>query len=382
MPVYLDHAATSWPKAPGVDQAVLKSLGIAGAPGRGSHTGAIAGSQLIAQARHAVARWFGAESDRHVVFTSGGTESLNLAIHSLLRPAAHVVTTAAEHNSVLRPLEHRRVQGQGDYSVVAVDRTGRWSVESVLAAIRPETRACLVTHVSNVTGAIGPVEELAERCTELGVAVIVDAAQSAGLLRIKAARSAVALWAASGHKGLLGPLGTGVLIVNPAFAESLQPWKCGGTGLQSELLSMPDSLPEKLEAGNPALPAIAGLGASVHWLLEHALEHLELERQNTAALWTGLEKLPGVRRVGPLRLEEHVGPTSIVVEGWDVHDLANVLDASYDVRARAGRHCAALIHRDIETEASGGTLRITPGYSTTESDIEKVLAALEEILGG
>lgn len=382
MPVYLDHAATSWPKAPGVEQAMIKALGIAGAPGRGSHTGAVAGSHVIAQARSAVARWFGAESDRHVVFTSGGTESLNLAIHSLLRPGEHVVTTSAEHNSVLRPLEHRRRQGEGDYSVVSVDQAGRWSVDSILAALRPETRVCLVTHVSNVTGVIEPVEELAMKCAERGVFVIADAAQSAGLLKIKAARSAVAIWAASGHKGLLGPLGTGVVVVSPSVVDRLQPWKCGGTGSQSESLLMPDSLPEKLEAGNPALPALAGLGASVAWLLENSSSILERERERTAQLWEGLAKLPGVRRVGPEKLEEHCGPTSIVIRGWDVHDMAIVLDGSYDVRVRAGKHCAALIHRDIGTEQSGGTLRITPGFATTAADIDQLLEALEDSLGG
>ena len=377
---YFDHAATSWPKPPGVAEAMTAALEIAGAPGRGGHRGALEGSRLIAQARNAVARLLGVADDRRVVFTSGGTESLNLVLSVLLHPGDHVVTTAAEHNSVLRPLAARENRGLGAFSIVPVEPDGSFQVQSILGALTATTRAVVATHISNVTGVIQPIEELAEALAERRIPLLVDAAQSVGHLPIQADDFPGVVWAASGHKGLLGPLGTGIVVLPTVSDERWGLWKSGGTGSASESLEMPNEAPDRFEAGNPALPAIAGLGAAVTWRLSQTTSPFAGMHEWTERLWAELKTIPGVRLLGPASTDRHHGPTSVIVDGWDVHDLAAVLDASFDIRVRAGRHCAALVHESIGSANAGGTLRITPGWSTTPESLDLLIEALRAVL--
>ena len=210
------------------------------------------------------------------------------------------------------------------------------------------------------------------------VAFLVDAAQSAGELPIDMRQLGIDLLATSGHKGLLGPAGCGLLLVSEKVAEHLEPWKCGGTGTHSESLQMPRELPHRLEAGTPPLPAFAGLAAAMQQS-ESRSASLAARAELTRRLWAGLQRIEGIRRVGPTDPQRHHGPTSIVITGWDPHDAAAVLDATFDIRVRAGRHCAASIHEHLGTTGSGGTLRIAPGHTTTADEIDRCLQALAEL---
>ncbi len=376
---YLDHAATSWPKPTEVSRAMVEALEIAGSAGRGGHAGALEGERRLALLRSSLARRIGVASPDRIVLTSGGTESLNLAFGSLLLPGAHVVTTAAEHNSVLRPLEERRRRGAGEFTVVPVDDQGCVGPDELRRAIRSETSLIALTHVSNVTGAIQPIEAAAEIAAAAGAALLVDAAQSCGELPIDFERLGIDLLAASGHKGLRGPAGSGLLAVSTRIADRLQPWKCGGTGSRSESLAMPDALPGRLEAGTPPLPALAGLAAAIESLPPIETE-LPRRRALTERLVAGLAPLPSIRIVGPTDVQRHHGPTSVTIDDWEPHDAAAVLESEFGIRVRAGRHCAAAIHPYLGTERRGGTLRITPGYATTDDDIDALIDALRTML--
>jgi len=375
---YLDHAATSWPKPPEVLQGWLDGMAIAGAAGRGGHTGSQQADDELQRTRTAFARHFQVRTDR-VIFTSGGTASLNLALLGLLGPGDHVVSTTAEHNAVLRPLEHLRTTAGVSVSLIPVDAQGTVAPEKVLEACRPETRCVAISHASNVTGALLPIEQLATALRETRVLLLVDASQTTGHLSIEVDPLGIDLLATSGHKGLLGPLGTGLLMVSPRALEQLSPTVFGGTGVDSQSLEMPGSAPQRFESGVPNMPAWLAQRCALEWIEKRGLSALcDQHRQLTLRLWERLAEIPKVRRLGPRDLEDHCGPTSLVVEGWDPHDLAAVLDASFDIRVRAGLHCAPRIHEPLG--AAGGTVRITPGWSNSLDDIEAVADALESIV--
>jgi len=405
--IYFDNAATSWPKPESVYAALehaQRNLG--GSAGRGSHSTATNIGRIIDVTRNRVAQLIQAADAKSIAFTFSGTDSLCTAILGLLRDGDHVVTSTAEHNSVLRPLRHLEDEQRITVTRVECDAEGRIDAGIVVDAIQSNTRMVVLSHVSNVTGAIQPLELIGQHCRRSGILFVVDAAQSLGLLPINVNSLGCDILAAPGHKGLFGSLGTGVLYFAQSAGEQMNPLRIGGTGSAHNSDRQPIDLPTKFEAGNLNVPGIASIGAGIEFLhSEHGaagLENLEvLKRQ----LLTGLKTIPTVMVHGPAELstsevnssnigslefnsskvslrgiDSRMAIFSITMPEIDCHTLANILDTEASIETRAGFHCAPLLHRSIGTEPLGGTLRISPGPFNTPAQIDRLLELLAAIV--
>jgi len=379
--IYLDNAATSWPKPDSVYEAVDHFQRENGAPnGRSGYREALESNRIVERARRGVAELIHAADPQHVVFGFNGTDVLNLAICGVVRPGDHVVTTVCDHNSVLRPLRAlRQLHGVG-VSYVPCDGEGFVSPDDVRAALRPDTRLVAVVHASNVTGAIQPIDAIGHLVREHGALFLVDAAQSLGHVPIAVSRLAVDLLAAPGHKGLLGPLGTGVLYIRPGVERVLEPLRRGGTGTQSEEDRQPDELPDKYEPGNHNLVGLAGLIAACDFLAQQSIAAIDEHHiRLTARLLDGVRDVAGLTVHGPQSTADRTSVVSLTLDGYDPQVLAAVLETSHRIQGRAGLHCAPRMHAALGTTATGGTLRFSPGYFTSLAEIDAVVAALEEV---
>ncbi len=378
--IYLDNAATSFPKPESVVRAVTEYLTQCGvAAGRGSSRRATELDGRIASCRAALARLWNAESSREVLFTFNGTDSLNLAIHGYLRPGDHVVTTELEHNSVLRPLRMWETERGVTLSIIPAEEDGRVSPARLAQALRPNTRLVALTHASNVTGVVQPIVEVGERLrSRPEVLFLVDAAQTAGHVAIDVQRARIDLLCGSGHKGLLGPLGTGVVFLKASRMEEVRSFRQGGTGSQSESLDQPTAAPDKYESGNPNAAGLVGLAAAVEWIQGQGVETLAARSAPwVRMLFDGLVGNPSVRVFTPdPSLVENAGVVSFVVDGVDPRETATLLDAHFGIEVRAGLHCAPLIHRRLGTLETGGTVRASVGPFTSEADVDALLTAL------
>ncbi len=382
MRVYLDNAATSWPKPEAVYTAVDRYLREVGASaGRSGYRDATDAQRVVDAARRGCAGLLGVRDPSRIVFGSNGTDALNLAIHGLLRPGDRVVTTETEHNSVLRPLAEAARAKKVEVTFVGCDAAGYVDPQDIRQALagRP-TRLVAASHASNVTGAIQPVAEIAQAAHEAQALVLVDAAQSAGHAPVDVSQLGADLLATSGHKGLLGPLGTGLLYVRPGLEGELQPIRHGGTGLNSTEDRQPTELPERYEAGNLNTPALAGLAAATQFLSERSLAAIvEHEGQLVARLIQGLRSLSAVRLFGPAPGQPRVAVVSFSVEGYDPQEFAAALDSATSVQCRAGLHCAPRMHAALGTQAGGGLVRLSLGWSTTETDVDRAVEAIGAI---
>jgi cysteine desulfurase family protein len=378
---YLDNAATSWPKPDSVYAATDRYQRELGAPvGRGVYDEATEVGRLVTTCRRGIARLIGAARPEQVVFTLNGTDALNLAIHGSLRPGDHVVTSVVEHNSVLRPLRQLEDAGQITVTRVGCDVAGMIDPSAIRAAIQPNTRLVALVHASNVTGAIQPIADVGLIARKAGTLFLVDAAQSLGHLPISVADANIDLLAAPGHKGLLGPLGTGVLYVREGIEDRLHSVRQGGTGSRSEEDRQPDALPDKYEAGNLNALGIIGLAAGVEWLTQRGINDVRRhEMELTARLLDGLRGIAGVRIFGPADRQRQVGVVSLTVEGYDPQELAAALDAAARVQVRAGLHCAPLMHRALGTLERGGTIRASVGPFNTAEDVDTAVTAVREM---
>jgi cysteine desulfurase / selenocysteine lyase len=382
--IYLDNAATSWPKPEPVYEAVDRYQRENGGPnGRSGYREALEANRIVERARRGVAELIGVKQPSHVVFGFNGTDMLNMAIRGLVRPGDHVVTTVCDHNSVLRPLTALRESANVEVTYIPCDSAGFISPDDVRAAIRADTRLVAVNHASNVTGAIQPVHEIGKIVRNSGAFFLVDAAQSLGHVPIDATHVDADLMAAPGHKGLMGPLGTGVLCIRPGIEHELTPLRYGGTGTQSDEDRQPDVLPDKFEPGNHNLAGLAGLAAATKFLANETIEavyahHAALSRR----LLESLLEMDGVTVHGPQDMRSRTSVFSITVEGYHPQELAAVLESAAQIQCRAGLHCAPRMHESLATTAGGGTVRISPGYFTTEEEIETVIAVLQQVASG
>ncbi|HLI52562.1 MAG TPA: aminotransferase class V-fold PLP-dependent enzyme [Thermomicrobiaceae bacterium] len=380
--IYLDNAATSWPKPDPVYQTLADFLKTAGAnPGRSGHKMAALASATIDDTRAKLARLFGVSDPRRVIFASNTTDALNLAIKGTLRPGDHVVTTVMEHNSIRRPL---RALAAHDVSTTKVpaDRQGFIDPADIASAIRPNTRLIAMTHASNVNGALQPVEEVAEIAHRHGCLLLVDAAQTAGTIPISLGRLGADLLAFPGHKALMGPPGTGGLLIGDRVGfDDLIPVREGGTGGNSEEDVQPQELPARFEAGTVNTVGIAALGTALDYLAETGVEAAGAhEREMNSRLIEGLAAIPGVTVLSPADESMRVACTSIVVDGWEPADFGIALDSAFDIACRTGLHCAP--------EACGaigalpyGTVRLSAGFYTSIDDIDRAVAAVGELAG-
>jgi cysteine desulfurase family protein len=379
--VYLDNAATSWPKPQAVYDAVndyQRRLGAAF--GRGGYGEAEEVRQEIERTRSAVARLIGAESSEQVVFTFNGTDSLNLAIRGILNAGDHVISTVVEHNSVLRPLRWLEKKQRIEVTYVGCDAAGVVDPKHIRAALRPHTKLIIVTHASNVTGSIQLAPEIGQIAREHNILFLVDAAQTLGHLPVSVLELGADLLAAPGHKGLLGPLGTGILYLRPGVERLVECVRQGGTGSSSSSIEQPDSLPEKYESGNHNVPGIVGLGAGVTYIQGRGIENIrQHEIQLTNLLLNGLAGIPGIEIFGPGAAEARVGVVSFSLPNPDAPIVAKRLEDAFGIQVRAGFHCAALMHRALGTLDRNGTVRLSIGPLNTADDIAIAIKGVTEV---
>jgi cysteine desulfurase / selenocysteine lyase len=379
---YLDNAATSWPKPDAVYRAVDDYQRRLGAPaGRSGYAEAAEAERLVLSCRKKIAGLIGASDPSRIIFTQNGTDSLNLALHGLLRPRDHVVTTVCEHNSVLRPLRMLAERGVTT-TYVPCDGQGYVDPDAIRRAITPQTRLIALIHTSNVTGAIQPAQAVGQIAADHGVFFLLDAAQSLGYVPIDVTGLGCHLLAAPGHKGLLGPLGTGVFYLAPGMEQHVAPLRQGGTGTKSDEDRQPDSLPDRYESGNLNVPGIVGLEAGVSHVQRLGPQQIdEHSRPLIDLLLAGLSGLSNVRLYGPRTSERRVGVVSLNITGYDPQELAALLDAQWSIQSRAGLHCAPRMHEALGT-LPRGTLRLSIGHFTSDEQIDAALAALSEIAAG
>ena len=376
--IYFDHAATSWPKPPGVAEAVAEALErYGGNPGRGAYRMAVDTARAIHTARGTVARFLGVPDSRDLLFQPGCTQAMNLVLLGLVAPGDRVVAAPTEHNAVSRPLNLLASRGV-EVVLAEADEAGHVDPDEVeaLVAAAP-TRAVVCQHAGNVSGAIQPVADLADVAHAHGALLLVDGAQAGGHLPVDLSTLGADAWACSGHKGLLGPQGLGVLYLSPEIDPD--PLVLGGTGGgASEDPFNPDVRPERYEAGTPNAPGILGLGAAVAWLAENAHELRSSERALTKRLHEGIEALPGFRVLGPAAGEPRVPVVSAVHETLDSDRIAFVLDRTYGIATRAGLHCSPWAHRELGT-LECGAVRFSLGHGNTTQHVDLALDALARI---
>jgi len=380
--IYLDNAATSWPKPAGVVDAVVDYLRRLGAPaGRSAYREALQVAAIVHEARRRIARLIDAEGPQRIILTFNGSDSLNMVLHGLLQAGDHVVTTVCEHNSVLRPLNALAKRLGVQVTYVPCDASGRVPASDLLRAIRPETRLVAITHASNVTGALQPVTEVGAALRDRPPLLLVDAAQTAGHLPFSVREMGADFVAAPGHKGLLGPLGTGILYLRPGVEEQLAATRQGGTGTVSQQEVQPNQLPDKFETGSPNVAGIAGLAAAAMFLEQRGLDAVRRHAVDMSDhLIDGLQSIPGVRVYGPLAAEDRVAVVSIDAAGYDPSELAASLDVACHVQVRAGLHCAPRMHRYLGTFATGGTVRISPGPFTTIEQLDTAITQIARMI--
>jgi len=385
--IYLDNAATSFPKPERVYVGMDAFVRAAAAnPGRSGHHMAVQAEAMIDDTRRLLARLFNAPRPERVVFTLNATDALNMAIKGVLQPGDHVVSSVLEHNSINRPLERLARDGVIALTRVPAGADHRIDPEAVAAACTPRTRLLAFTHASNVTGAIQPVAELGRVARERDALLLVDAAQTAGVVPIDLEGSQIDLLAFTGHKGLLGPTGTGGLAVGER--ADVDPWREGGTGGDSSSAVQPRELPYRLEGGTPNVFGIAGLRDGVRYLLERGIDTvLPHERHLLTVFFTALRQPDRFSFFGAERDfserggEGRVGLLSFNLEGLAPVELAMLLDEHFSIAVRPGLHCAPYAHRHLGTFPQG-TVRISPGVLTTEDEMRAAAAALDELATG
>ncbi|GAB2717142.1 aminotransferase class V-fold PLP-dependent enzyme [Paenibacillus thermoaerophilus] len=377
--IYLDNAATSWPKAPGVKEAVVRAIEEQSAnPGRGNHQMAVTASRVLFDARKKLAKLFQIRNPNDIHFTLNTTMGLNMAIKGLLKPGDHVVCTSVEHNSVRRPLEYLKRTIGLELTYVETDEQGRLDVAKVARSIKSNTKLVVATHSSNLLGSIVPIEEIGAITRKRGVYFLVDAAQSAGSVAIDVEKMGIDLLAFPGHKGLLGPQGTGGLYIHPEV--DLEPLIHGGTGSQSEAVDQPQVRPDRYESGTPNTPGIAGLAVGVEYVLERGVADIHRhERELAVRMMEGLRGLSGIRLLGPDAGEDRTGIVSFASERIDSSELAFILDQSFGIAVRSGYHCTPLAHETAGTSKTGA-VRASVGPFSTKEDADALVAAVTEIV--
>src|SRR5688572_10667363 len=382
--LYLDNAATSFPKPRAVLDAMVRYANELGASaGRGAYHEAVETGALIHECRRRLNRLFHGERPEHFVFTLNCSDALNLAIKGLAGPEepGHAICTQIDHNSILRPLHALEERGWLRQMRVGVDSsTGLVDPDDIRRAIRPDTRFIAITHASNVTGTVQPIRDIGRIARERGIPFIVDAAQSAGHVPIDVREDHIDLLAAPGHKGLLGPLGTGFLYVRPGVEKILRPLREGGTGSKSEEAIQPDFMPDKYEPGSHNAIGIVGLSEGVRWVAEQTVKRIAShEVELMRAFIEAVNGVEGLTYYGPQGVRDRLGVFSVRIDGYEPHELSAILESHYGILTRSGIHCAPLAHEAIGTCQSGGTTRLSFGPTLTLQDVKSATDALTEI---
>ncbi len=376
--IYLDNAATSYPKPDNVYEGINDCMRhYCANPGRGGHAMSIASGQAVLKAREGVSNFFNIADPMQLVFTKNATEALNTAIKGLLKPGEHAITTCMEHNSVIRPLKTLERDLGIEVTIVQGDAWGRVDPEDIRKSIKSNTRLIAATLSSNVNGIIMPVEEIGKVARDNGICFLVDASQGAGTVEIDVAKMNIGMLAFPGHKGLLGPQGTGGLYVKED--TMLKTLMEGGTGSNSENLYQPEIMPDLLESGTLNMPGIVGLGCGIDFINSFGLENLRIYKHMlTKRLHEGVEEIKGIKLYSKNGIDDNTGVVALNFEGVDSSELSYVLDKVYNIATRAGLHCAPLAHTTLGT-LKMGIVRLSIGCFNTIEEIDKTLDALREI---
>ena len=377
--LYFDNAATSWPKPEAVYKAAeIQMREACGNPGRSGHTRTLEADRLIYRTREAAARLFNISDPARVVFTYNATDALNIALKGFLKAGDHVLYTAMDHNSVLRPLGRLRRDELITSTMIPCSDQGYPDLDYLEHSYRPETSLLVINHASNVTGAIAPLSDMIASAHKRGIKVLVDAAQTAGVVPIDTQKEEIDLLAFTGHKGLLGPTGTGGLYVSSGL--DLNPLREGGTGSQSEMDLHPASMPERLEAGTLNSSGLAGLLEGITFILNTGVEEIQKSESHLRQyLYTKLQSINALTLYGPGDSGQAAAVVSFTLENADSGEIGYILESSYGILCRTGLHCAPLAHQAIGTFPEG-TVRLSPGFFTAEKDIDYLVNALNEIV--
>lgn len=377
--IYLDNGATSFPKPPVVAEAMTRYMTEVGASiNRGVYASAQDAGMTTLTLREDLCRLFHHGDPTHCILTAGNTMGLNMVIRGWLKPGDHCLVSSMEHNAVMRPLNDLLAQGVA-FDRIPCDGTGRLDVSAIPGLIRPNTRLLVMAHGSNVSGVVQDAAAVGTVCRAHGIPFVLDAAQTAGHWPIDFEAMGLSALSAPGHKGLMGPSGIGVLLLSAEFAKGLTPLFTGGTGSASHTEVQPDYMPDKFESGTPNLPGIYGLQAAVDFILSTGVETLRAhETALTKRFLDGLRKIDGIRLAGPWELEDRVGVISIDFEHQDNAEASFRLEQEYGIMTRCGLHCAPSAHKTLGTFPQG-TVRFSPGWFTTDGEIDAALSAIAQI---
>ena len=388
--IYFDQAATTWPKLPEAVAAAEHFVHNCGATsGRGAYSSARAADRWITDARRNLARLVGAADSSDVALCTSGTHALNAILLGSLRQGDHVITSAIEHNSVLRPLEHLRRARGVEVSVAPCDDGGRVDIDAARQMFRPATRAVVLSHASNVTGCKQDLALWSQLAHQHDARFIVDVSQTLGYLPISISQLGIDVLASAGHKGLGALAGSGFLVFTPEIQPELEPLMFGGTGTSSEQLDHVPAWPQSVEVGNLNLPAVVSMAAAAEVWLRDSGEEMFRWQEPLNRLVAGLknsQKADELRLIGHTTEQEPGAAAtwlpivSLELKNWDIHEAAAVLDANFGIETRAGFHCAALVHSALGTQASGGTLRLSLTHHTPLVDVDDVLHSLQSML--
>lgn len=375
--IYLDNAATTLCKPPQVSEAVLHALSSMGNAARGAHGGALEASRTVYGTRVKLAKLFGCPRPDHVVFTANSTEALNIAINGLLRPGDHAITTDCEHNSVLRPLYRLEEERGLELSIVPADKQGRVDYGCFERLLKPNTRAVVCTHASNLTGNVLDIARIGEAAHQGGALLIVDASQTAGALPIDMEAMHIDVLCFTGHKGLMGPQGTGGLCIRPGV--EVAPWKVGGSGVHSYDKHQPLEYPTRLEAGTLNSHGIAGLSAALDFISEVGLEAIEAkEHALTDRFYRAVSAIEGVTVYGDFTQQRRSAIVTLNIRDYDSAAVSDELSETYGIATRPGAHCAPRMHEALGT-TDRGAVRFSFSWFNTEAEVDTAIRAVQEL---
>lgn len=377
MSIYLDNGATSYPKAPGVGEAMLDYVNNVGANvNRSTYATASTAAMILLDTREQLCRLFNFDDPTHVIFTPGMTAGLNMLLKGYLKPGDHVIVSSMEHNAMMRPLVQLEREGV-EFSRIPADRDGIARAEDIIPLIRPNTKLVAVMHASNVCGSLLPVKEIGAICRERNIPFILDAAQTAGHYPIDFKELGLSALCAPGHKGLLGPQGIGVMLLDHEFAKSVEPLIAGGTGSASDSEELPPYMPDRFESGTMNIPGVYGLNAALAYILEKGVDSFRAhEEVLTKRFLDGLKDIP-VRLAGTWDMDKRVGVIAVDFTGHDNAEAAFALEQA-GILTRCGLHCAPSAHKTLGTFPQG-VVRFSLGYASTEADVDGALEAIRTI---
>lgn len=375
--IYLDYAATSLKRPETVKKAVYEAMDSVGNASRGVHDISMKSSRIVYDCRRKLADFFGCKRADHVIFTSNATEALNIAIMGTIEKGDHVISTELEHNSVLRPLYALERERQVTLSFVSADKRGCINYDDFEALLNEKTKAVVCTHASNLTGNVLDLERIGKFAKEHNLLFIVDASQTAGTIPIDMEKMNIDILCFTGHKGLMGPQGTGGLCIREGI--EIRPWKCGGSGVHSYDKEQPMEYPTRLEAGTLNTHGIAGLSAAVDFINETGLKAIEKKKHKlTRMFYEGVKDIEGVTVYGDFETEAHSAVVTLNIWDYDSSEVADELAVQYDIATRAGAHCAPKMHEALGTKETGA-VRFSFGWFNTEEEIKAAIEAVKKI---